>query len=308
MPKLLSVEVYIEAPEKAIELLAFYLKEGSLALAIGAGASAGLGLPNWKKLVTRCIKQANSKHGLTISDTIPDNASNKYICKIIDSVEKGVGGKLDMGRSKSYRDMIKTCLYEGISYEESIIQQKLLIALGALLMGSKRGNIRHVINFNFDDVLEWYLRLHGFDTQIVTNLPNLLKEPDVTIYHPHGFLPKRINKNIESDFLIFSQHSYDTKMGKSKELWLNHFETLMAHRVILFVGLSGDDQTFGPKLAEVQSQLESTRFTGFWLFGPDMKAEDMEYFIDRNIVPLKFNSFEDIPRYLLKICQKASNG
>src|ERR1035437_7294833 len=55
----------------------------------------------------------------------------------------------------------------------SILRNDLLIALGALLMGSKRGSVTEVLNVNCDDVLNWYLALHGFDTQVVTRLPSL---------------------------------------------------------------------------------------------------------------------------------------
>jgi hypothetical protein len=301
----LSIQTYIDNPRRTIPVIAEYLAEGSLALAIGAGASHGLGLPLWTELVERCIKETNRQKGTHLTETMPPRADNKEVCELMDQVEKEMGGTLGMGRSAAYRELVPKALYDGVHYDNSILKKDLLIAVGALLMGSKRGNVREVFNFNFDDVLDWYLRLHGFDTQIITSLPTLRREPDVTIYHPHGYLPLKRAVHSPSDFLIFSQYSYDEKMSDRQDSWLALFEKTMEDRAFLFVGLSGDDQTFGIAITAVKKKIAKQRFTAFWLFGPDVKENRIRYLADRNIVSLKFLSFDHISEFILSICQKA---
>ena len=302
MPATLNVDAYSKKPKLAISLISDYLRDGSLALAVGAGASESLGLPGWRQLAERCLKETNHRKKTKHQETIPKGTDNKTIGLLIDIVEKEIGGSLNMGRSPEYRTLVKDCLYDGVRYDKTILQKELLIALGALMIGSTRGSVKEVINFNFDDVLDWYLALHGYDTQIITTLPELRREPDVTIYHPHGYLPK-VGSYPQSDFLVFGQHSYDQIIGDRQNRAL--FESMMEHRVFLCVGLSGDDPTFGPALAEVQKKIQNKRYTAFWLFGPDIIDLQIINLQDRNVVPLCFKSFDEIPDFLLQICQTA---
>ena len=243
--------------------------------------------------------------GTHLPEIVPSDADNKTVCEFMDQVEKAVGGSLQMGKSDAYRRLVSSCLYDGVKYDRSILGKELLIALGAMLMGSRRGSVKEVFNFNFDDVLDWYLALHGFDSQIISSLPTLRREPDVTIYHPHGYLPLQVDTHQPSDFLVFSQHSYDEKLGDRQEPWLSLFGKTLQDRVFLFVGLSGADQTFGPTLADVQKKLNKQRYTAFWLFGPDVQDSQMKNLANRNVVPLRFPSFDDIPEFILQVCKEA---
>lgn len=301
----LDIRAYVQRPHLAIPLLAELLSAGNLALAIGAGASRGLGLPGWRELVDRCLRETDRLKGTRLANSLPGDADNKRICESIDEVEKAIGGKLDMGRSPAFRSLVSSCLYPDSHYDKSILKQELLIAVGALLMGSRRGSVREVFNFNFDDVLDWYLSLHGYDTQIITSLPTLRRETDVTIYHPHGYIPLDMKHHPGSDFLILSQHAYEEKLGDRLDPWLMLFEQAMVERVFLFVGLSGDDQTFGQTITNVQKKVEKQRVSAYWVFGPGVDESRMRYLENRNIVPLRLGAFEEIPEFILNICQQA---
>src|SRR5690348_9470103 len=118
-----------------------------------------------------------------------------------------------------------------------MLKEDLLISLGACLMGSRRGSITEVLNFNFDNVLDWYLKLHGYTTQIVSEIPSLRTDVDVTIYHPHGYLPKDVPRGEFSKFLVFSQDSYDARVARFEtDPWIAHFRHTLRNREILFVG------------------------------------------------------------------------
>lgn len=286
-------------PEAAAVALARYLSEGSLALLLGAGVSKGVGLPNWYELVKKCLVDVGLK---AEAGALRKNCSIEILLNAIDKVERTAGS------GKAYREIVKKNLYDSIDeFSDTIITEKLLIALGALLMGSKRGRVGSVINFNFDDALEWYLRLHGFQVQVISKLPVLARDVDVTVYHPHGFLPKMMPESYSSDFLVFSQYSYDEKLGASRDLWMELTKHTLRERVGLFVGLSGKDPTFDPMLVDVQKSISSNsaRPTGFILFGPE--DVDAAHFEQRNVVPVRFSSFKDIPTFLLRVCQLAAS-
>lgn len=298
---------YRNDPYLAIPDLAKYLRSGSLSLSLGSGISEGLGLPLWPELVERCLKKTNILKSTALTETLPAGASNKDLCNLIDGVESAFG-EPDLGHNQDYRTLVHDCLFDGVAeYGLEILRKDLLIALGALLMGSNRGSIKEVFNFNFDDVLNWYLRLHGFDTKIITVLPTLHRAADVTLYHPNGYLPKVMKLTESSDFLIFSQHSYDDRLEAGYwDAWTYLFRTALMHRVMLFVGLSGEDQTFGPSLVGIKKKVKD-RPTGFWMFGPGAEEGTITNLSLRNIMPLCFDSYDDYPKFLLAICQEALN-
>jgi hypothetical protein len=287
----IPIESYDE--DVAKEVLASLLHVGCLSLVIGAGSSKGLGLPVWWELVNRCLKKAK------IKTKVNSKTSSQALMTKMDLVER----KIKNGNK--YRELVRECIYQGISYDKSIIKQDLLIAFGAMLMGSNRGSVGEVVNFNFDDVLEWYLGLHGFKTQVVKTIPSLHQRADVTIYHPHGYLPKSDEKKM-SDFLIFSKSSSEKRQGKPHNLWMEMLRGLFQNKVVLFVGLSGEDPIFGPILSIINELIKGERPTGFWIFGKKKKKESLDYLKNRNVVPIVLKSNNKIPEFLLSICQEAA--
>lgn len=237
MDALKSLPIFTVAkkdPEQALVPLAAHLREGTLALVLGTGVSMPLGLPRWWELVARCVKSTCLAH--TVTDSTP--VSN--LLTIMEEVEARFPSD-----GIKYRELVRTCLYDGVVYSQSSIRQPLLIALGALLMGSKRGGVSTVLTLNFDDVLEWYLGVHGFTVQIVTTLPQLRKDTDVTVYHPHGFLPFDLRRHSGhmSNFLVLSQYSFDQRMGDRLNLFTQVFRDLLLSKLVLFIGLSGEDRS-----------------------------------------------------------------
>lgn len=289
----LSISVLQARPNMAIQMLARRLRSGSLALAVGAGASAGLGLPNWYQLVNRCLRKA------AISAVVSKRTSNDTLRSLVRQIEEKLGN--------AYMTTVRDALYEKTDFTDDMLTQELLIALGACLMGSGRGSITEVLNFNFDNVLDWYLNLHGYTTQIISEIPSLRKDVDVTIYHPHGYLPKDDPPRKFSRFLVFSQESYDQKVAKFEtDPWIAHFRHTLRNREVIFVGLSGEDPLFGPLLGEIYPSVRKWRHIGFWLFGPNAKPNTVSQLKSHGIVPLQFKTYGEIPKFLLKVCQQAA--
>jgi len=282
----------------ARDQIATCLGEGSLALFVGAGASKGVGLPLWWELVKTCAEAAGLPH-----DDISDQTPNETLRSKMEDVEA------QSADSSQYLSLVHNSLYEGVQYDQSIVAHRLLIAFGALLMSSRRGSIRKVVTFNYDDVLEWYLGLHGFSTQIICKQPILERDVDVGIYHVHGFLPKDLPQTQWSDSIILSKYSYDERMSDHTNLWKHVIQHVLLSKIGLFVGLSGNDPTFGPFLLDVKRSLATegvdARPTAFWLLTKKDEASAAELH-RRNVVPLFFDSPDDFPGFLLSVCQKAA--
>jgi hypothetical protein len=286
--------------------LAEYLHSGSLALFLGAGVSRAIGLPDWVTLVRRCMSAVGEQANVSEDTSIDDLLSR------IESIEKKAN------TVEKYHRIVHDCLYQGVTYKESIVRQPLLIALGALMMGSRRGSANEVLTLNFDDVLEWYLDIHGFSTTIVTSLPRLQQSVDVAVYHPHGFLPMNIEAREKSDFLIFSQYSYDERLGATQDPWKELIRDLLTRKVALFVGLSGKDPALRIILPGVKNNIGKLRPTGFWMrkeLPPSGNkvgnADEMlarNTLLDRNVVPVTFAEYSEIPSFLLSICQTAMDA
>jgi SIR2-like protein len=285
---------------RAAEFLAQSLGDGTLVLFLGAGASSGVGLPDWQSLIESLQKEVGlSNAGITSNPDALQRAADEVRRKF-------------KGNDKEFAGLVKKVLYSGVNLSDEILRNPLLIALGALMTGSRRGNVRRVVSFNFDSVLEWYISLCGFVPRVVLQLPVDEGAEDVRIYHPHGFLPHPDFDSEGSDFVILDQKSINQRLGAPHNEWIELLRHVLSSGVGLFVGLSLNsfrDRAIAPMLVEVAHRLENRRPTGLWIlkndedFNPDdLKEEFSEY----NIIPLLLPSYADIPRFLLEICKKAA--
>lgn len=285
-----------------IHLLAEHLHHGSLALVVGAGVSVGKGLPTWSELVRRCLDDATVPYDPA---HLAGNPSSERLGLYIDRVER------KYKKRSEYQAIVTEALYRNVKLGMDICQDPLLIALGALLMGSRRGSVREVVTFNFDVVLEYYLGLHGYSIQSYDQLPQLRTAADVRIAHINGILPHPAYPIASSGELIFSARSMQNRIGTSLDVWKEFFRDLLNSYLVLFVGVSGSDPIMFPILTAIGDQLTSERVTGVWLFGYDIDADpnsvyQKEDFMNRNLVPVCQPTYESIPERLLEVCQEAA--
>jgi hypothetical protein len=282
---------------RAQKFLVSHLREGTLVLFLGAGASVGLGLPSWDKF----INGLRSAVGLpTLTSTM--NADELQLAA--DEVKSKFSTDIE------YKNLLKKCLYEGMDRLSSdILRSELLTALGGLLMGSRRGKIRRVVTLNFDSMLEWFLSLYGFDVRVIYRLPELEGSEDVRIYHPNGFLPHTSLNSVDSDFVILGLNSVNERLGTLGDPWYEMTRHLLRSGVCLFVGMSARtfmDRSLGPLLRIVANETQGRRVTGVWLLREEIPQPIQRQFLDNNVAPIMFSSEKDIADFLLGICQKAA--
>jgi hypothetical protein len=268
---------------------------------LGAGVSSGVGLPSWRSL----IEGLRNEVGLS-NDKLDSSAD--ALQRAADEVRRKCGDD-----ERAFAELVKRCLYCGVKLDERLLQNPLLIALGALMMGSRRGSVKRVVSFNFDSVLEWYISLYGFVPHVVLQPPAKEGAEDVRIYHPHGFLPHPALDADSSEFVVLGLKSINLRLGKPHDEWLALLRHVLLSGIGLFVGLSEHsfrDRALAPLLTEVATQLKGRRPTGFWVLkhdGDDKEKDALnQEFLECNIVPLQQMSFEDVPKLLLDVCQQAA--
>lgn len=288
-------------PRRALDFLAANLQQGTLALFLGAGASSGMGLPEWFDFVNKI----REKVGLApIPDSPTPNAEDLQIAA--DEIKEKC--KTD----KEYLQFLKECLYKdmvGLSWEA--LQNKLLTAVGALLIGSKRGNVRRVVTLNFDSMIEWFLSMYGFVTRVIYHLPELEGSEDVRVYHPHGFLPHDSLNLQDSDFVILGLDSVNKRLGTTGDPWFEMTRHILRTKVCLFVGLSErsfSDRSLAPLLTATGDELRKKRPTGIWLLKNNISDTKQKQFLRNNVVPLVLEKPDEIADFLLDICRKAAVG
>jgi hypothetical protein len=299
---------HFEKKLRAQEYLAESLKNGELTLALGAGISSGMGLPNWASLVNSCCNKVG------IQTRFHRNTPTEKLIRAMNDVEDEISKLTTCGSNDDfdiqYTKLIHSCLYkEGkLKYDDSIIKKPLLVSIGALTSGSARGNVKEIITLNFDDVLEWYLSVYGLKTQVAYNLPVLRGNSDVLIYHLHGYVPLRLKSNQKSR-IIFSKRSYDEYQAKENlNLQQLVWKDFLSSKVVLFIGLSGYDITFGPIFKDVKNRLKlNSPFKGpnsIWLMSPNTKEQIINEIRDWGGAPVIMDH-DEYPSFILGICQKA---
>jgi hypothetical protein len=285
---------YYEDPSNAVTYLAEHLTLGTLALIIGAGASMPLGLPSWEDLIDTCLLKEGLGPRRSIDMELEASRLAKHCTK----------AKLDI------RDVVETGLYaRGRLTLSQLTTSSRLGAFGALLMGSRRGSVQTVITFNYDSVLEEYLALHGYTVRIVTTVPCLHGAEDVTIFHPHGYLPTRPELGHRSAKLTLTKESFNELLGDPASPWVHFIRHVVRTKVLLVVGLSPASLAGGALGPILQHEAKTSAVTGplaIALYGPDMDSDYSEVLRNQKVAAVSLADFNDIDALMLRVCQAAS--
>jgi len=291
---------YYNQEDEIIQLGAKYLNFGHMGLLLGAGASMALNLPSWTVLVMEICKLT----GVPFDEK--KKYSNQELKEIIDDVKEKVG------ESQAYLNLVKSALYNGVNFDFGLAKMPLLIALSALIIGKRRGNVETIFTYNFDSVLEWYLKTLGLMARVITKKDLLLKSCDVSITHIHGYLPQNDALGENSDFLIFSNEEFVDRMMSANDYWKDSFMDFFRKHTFLTVGMSP-----GSLIDDVIPYL---RQTNIWynresinrqhpygiaiLTQSSFNEKQKDKLISNGIIP-HYVERDSIPEFIFKIVQAA---
>jgi NAD-dependent SIR2 family protein deacetylase len=293
MPPLRSHEQF-ENREALISFLSELLARGQIALFLGAGISEAMSLPDWDGLLESCFETKELQR--------PTQFNFKRQAEIL--------------RTKFYKDdnlgfekFIKEELYKNVDPSFTNLNKlKALVAISSLVMASRRGFISEVVTFNWDNLLELFLSYHGFVVNSIIEPRHWSKQADVTIIHPHGYLPYNSSKFSEN--IIFDQKSYSKIQGDPTNLFNQKILTIMRSNFSIFIGLSGEDDNLDSLVETCSNEhIAKREQIPFWGITFNTNSEDLSIPIwkDRGIFPQIISDYEeDMPSFLFQICQQSA--
>lgn len=282
-----------------VPYLAQMLFEGRICLVLGSGISQPLGLPCWEGLIENMYTELGSTFKAVPSTDLRKEAEKIY--------------KKNCHKNKiEFNELVRTALYRNFEFDIlEFRKNETLAAIASLVMGSKRGSAAKVISFNYDDLLESYLRYHGFVVTPIYEERHWSYDADVGIYHPHGFLPHADEQGGSAD-IILTRESYNSIPYNTNWHWRPHLQSILRTHFCIFIGLSTSDEHIDALLVDSEKNHPyAYTNTAYWGLATLKQSEPAEEDWDgRRVYPLIVSDFhDDLPRFLFSICQEASlNG
>lgn len=293
-----STDDFWSKEENVDEYLARKLRCGSTSLVLGAGASNGFNLPDWAGLVKAVRDQCGAP-----APTTPLRPEQEADILLQNNFS---------GDRVAFAKAVREGLYLPARHDKAfLLKSDLLQAITAFLSNSLRGKGGAVVTFNFDDILETYLRLLGFVVRSETSVPAWTVNADMLVYHPHGLLPMASEDGLTT--IVFTMADFDAVVGRESEVWNKTMDSVWSTTFPVFIGLSGDD----PRLRSVldstkKSHPAATRDQSlYWAVRPTLRSassHEVHTWKRLGVVPRYLDSHAELPTWLLSICQMAANG
>lgn len=279
--------------ENLIRHLAEQLVRGRLGIFLGAGVSSFFGLPDWTELVNRMSEALGRSKLPSGADPIARVGALRTEC-----FRNDVPGFLAAVKDALYRDI--TLDFEKLRKNDT------LAAIGSLVMSSKRGSAAKVLTLNYDDLLENYLEFHGFVTTSIWKVAHWANTSDVTVYHPHGFLPLAPDR-IQSDEIVLGTKEYLDVMASK---WRPLLESFLRTHTFIYIGLSGNDihlQSLVHGIADVHAVTEERiRYHTVRFHRSGTEADDIGSVLEPlGIFTHSISEFDEIPKLLFGVSQEA---
>lgn len=291
--KLYTRDQFDDPPQLA-KYLASELRKKRLALVLGSGIGWKLGLPGWEDLLKGLFRQKG----------VPYPHEEQDLKAIAEYFKKTHCG----GNTKTYLRAVADALYDTVRCDiRDLRSNDTLASIGSLIMASRRGAVSNVITLNYDNMLEMYLRYHGFVVRSIHSESHWASYSDVEIFHPHGFLPYKEYDKFSQD-IVFDQNSYE--MFKDDRFWRKFLSTLLRRHSCLFIGIRGTDANLNSLLSETKPSHPSVQDNvPYWGITFTTKAEPVRKLIweERGVFVKQIATWDDLPPFLFSICQCAAD-
>ena len=183
-----------------------------------------LGFPSWTELIGRLYKN----HGLRIG-------AKKSFAQLAGALER----KCYPNERADFCRAVQAALYEDVKTDfASLRRHHPLAAIASVAMLLQMRGEAEIITFNFDDLLELYLRFHGFHVTPVHLQPDWAGRQGIVVYHPHGYLPKEGHPSLN---LVLTENAYGSLSSPAFRPFRQKLLCTLRSRLCLFIGVSGRD-------------------------------------------------------------------
>lgn len=234
----------LRAHPKAIFHMRSQLAKQKFMPVFGAGVGRDLGLPGWGELVAT-IAAHPDVDGMQLDVSRASNTSltqmlyQHFRLRCQSGTDGGVTAADERACKAKWSSIIHECLYRNA---RDVHGHPYLSAFVPII---KKAPL--TVNYNFDDYIEDLL--DDSSSADRDDAPEVVWEPTVqyrksqgVVYHPNGFLPKKLQRG-SSSWLVFSDDSFEDQMIDAQK---GHYSTLLSHLfrfTSLLVGLSLEDPT-----------------------------------------------------------------
>ena len=295
-----------------------YQKE-ELVLFLGAGVSKDAGIPQWNELINALLSkmiasrikdkdsEVLSKHLDTIIDLAHQNQENSPITQM-----RYIKGAFSPAE---YNKLVHEVLYS----KNPKSNTDLLNAIATICTPQRNHiGVQGVITYNFDDLLERCLHRQKVQTNTLA-CEDAISTPDkLSIFHVHGFMPKKIDENNPNTELIFSEEDYH-KVYRDAYCWSNLAQlNYLREHTCLFIGCSLTDPNLRRLLDVAKRNNEKPRHFAFLRRNNvlnsgqvDQKALEIykdidlslreKYYATMGLNIIWVDDFEEIPKILLSL-------
>lgn len=256
-----------KARENHISKAKEIVKQGNVALFLGAGVSMSANMLSWGKLLKGLMAEIKTLKGDSLkafTELYPHvysecGDSNLIMARYLETAVQ-IGSD-----SAEFTKLIHKYLYKG---EHT---SKLLSDLAQIIKYHKTDE---VITYNFDDILEQQLVKEGLKESIdfvpIACDAEISDHNNLPIYHVHGIIPEHSNT---SDRVVFSEEVYHERYRDTYH-WSN-VEQLhaMSRKHCFFIGLSMVDPNLR-RLLDISRKMNATDTPSHYAFLQRTKQDD----------------------------------
>lgn len=306
LSKMLTPEAWEDRDDRNA-FLAKQLSKGRLALVLGAGASFGFGLPNWTKLAKALFADENKRRA---------NAAKGVKGVKVAKLVRPLGLKTDEAACSWFRTQVlesheefarrvqRLLFHSFDSSIDALRHNDLLAAITALVISSRRGKVSRVVSFNFDDLVELYLRFFGMTVSCAVVQPAWASTSDVEVLHPHGLLTA--DGSIATR-IVFTEDDFDAVHAGEHASWDSTLHSILSANTCIFVGLSGADPRLRAALKRAQPSHVSSDDHMYWGVRYTVPPDDrMDKWETAGVYQVKLGNYDEVPSELLDICKRAA--
>ena len=225
-----------------------------ITLFLGSGVSASAGLPIWNQLLMRictaffdtCESRLTRK-GKGSIQSLPSTLPVPFFCEFTSSGNAvSLATEFAKGDPTLVAQQIKNLirqenwlyLLHKVLYGQDFQPKESQLSDAIALLCSKPGIVDAVVNYNYDNLLETYLKRRNLAFTVVFEGKSHLKKNSLPIDHPHGYMRDRGGPKTK---IILAESDYHRESAEPYS-WGNLIQTkALCNSCCVFIGVSMTD-------------------------------------------------------------------
>jgi len=169
-----------------------------------------------------------------------------------------------LNEGSSFGQTVQACLYQKPVEPSDSLREIVCLT-----------NIRRILSFNYDDILETAFEVVGRKYDRLVAGDEIPFHSDTTlVFHPHGYLPRGANSSRRPLSIVLSEDDYH-RLYSSPYSWANLVQiTLLLTYCVLFIGCSFRDPNLRRLLDLVKEMRPQQRHYALLKTPPALKTDD----------------------------------